>query len=796
MAVSFHPHDVAFLLIDYKGGGMANLFADLPHLLGTITNLDGAQSMRALVSINAELKRRQRVFAASGVNHINQYQKLHKNGDVTEPMPHLFLISDEFAELKSEQPEFMDELVSTARIGRSLGIHLILATQKPSGVVNDQIWSNSKFKLALKVADRSDSMEIIKTPDAAEITLPGRAYLQVGNNEIYELFQSAWSGADYAPDKAENHQDDRTIYAITDLGQYRAANEDLSGLDRADTVTSVPTELEAVVRGVREVAQRAEIRPLPRPWLPPLPERIVVTDLHAPALEETWTGAKQPLRPTVGRVDIPGMQTQETLRLDLSGDGHLAVFGSPGYGKSTFLQTLVLDLARTHSPEHLHVYLLDLGTNGLLPLRRLPQVADTVTAEDTDKSAKLVTRLTGELGRRKRLLSEHAVSNLEMYERASGQVMPAVLVVLDSFEGLKGAPAEDAISGLLHSIAREGAGLGLHLVLSGGRPSALRSALSGNIKRQLALRLNDDAEARTIVGRTAVPLEDLPGRGLVRLDQAQVFQTALPAAGEDMFAVLDAIRAECADMDARWQGARPEPIPVVPDRISLSELLRRPEIPRLRAAGIVPVGLDLESVMAVGVDLTRLRQHLVTCVDGGSVAAVLRSLWWAADEADRTRAFLLDDSVGALADLAEESRPGCDRHAVLDAALAELSLRQETRAPAGSPRGPAAVVIADASTISTEIGREHLDDLVRLLTEGPACGMPVLLGAPLSAVGKGVDAVAKVVKRCTSGIVLGAMADQSVLKARNLAFKEPPLAEHEAFLVTDGRAVRVRLPAP
>lgn len=225
LAVNFHPHDVAFLLIDYKGGGMANLFKDLPHLLGTITNLDGAQSMRALVSINAELKRRQRLFATHDVNHINQYQKKYKLGEVSEPMPHLFLISDEFAELKTNQPDFMKELVSTARIGRSLGIHLILATQKPSGVVDDQIWSNSRFKLALKVADRSDSMEMLKTPDAAEITQVGRGYLQVGNNEVYELFQSAWSGADYQPDKEEQGIEDHTIYAINDIGQYEILDE-------------------------------------------------------------------------------------------------------------------------------------------------------------------------------------------------------------------------------------------------------------------------------------------------------------------------------------------------------------------------------------------------------------------------------------------------------------------------------------------------------------------------------------------------------------------------------------------
>lgn len=278
LAVNFHPHDVAFLLIDYKGGGMANLFRDLPHLLGTITNLDGAQSMRALTSIKAELKRRQRLFSEYDVNHINQYQKKYKLGEVPEPMPHLFLISDEFAELKQNQPDFMAELVSTARIGRSLGIHLILATQKPSGVVNDQIWSNSRFKLALKVADRADSQEMLRTPDAADITQSGRAYLQVGNNEVYELFQSAWSGAEYQPEKDKQGIEDHTIYAINDLGQYEILNDDLSGLEETEDIRQVRTELDAVVGYIHDLVVEEGIPALPQPWLPPLSEVMFAQD--------------------------------------------------------------------------------------------------------------------------------------------------------------------------------------------------------------------------------------------------------------------------------------------------------------------------------------------------------------------------------------------------------------------------------------------------------------------------------------------------------------------------------------
>ena len=217
---------MGLLLIDYKGGGMANLFKNLPHLLGTITNLDGSESMRALASVKAELSRRQRVFSEHGVNHINGYMKLFKAGEAAEPIPHLFIISDEFAELKKEQPEFMKELVSAARIGRSLGVHLILATQKPTGVVDDQIWSNSKFKLCLKVQDESDSKEVLKTPDAASITLPGRAYLPVGNNEIYELFQSAWSGAAYIKEQERDVPLDERIYTGNELGQGELRNQD------------------------------------------------------------------------------------------------------------------------------------------------------------------------------------------------------------------------------------------------------------------------------------------------------------------------------------------------------------------------------------------------------------------------------------------------------------------------------------------------------------------------------------------------------------------------------------------
>ncbi len=197
LALNFSPDDVNFFIIDYKGGGMANLFDGLPHLIGQISNLSGNQINRAMVSIKSENKRRQRVFNENNVNNINLYTKLYKNGEATMPVPHLFIIIDEFAELKREEPDFMKELISVAQVGRSLGVHLILATQKPSGTVDDNIWSNSKFRLCLRVQDRQDSNDMLHKPDAAYITQAGRCYLQVGNDELYELFQSGYSGAAY-----------------------------------------------------------------------------------------------------------------------------------------------------------------------------------------------------------------------------------------------------------------------------------------------------------------------------------------------------------------------------------------------------------------------------------------------------------------------------------------------------------------------------------------------------------------------------------------------------------------------
>lgn len=269
IATYFHPYEVAFVIIDFKGGGMVNQFRELPHLLGAITNIDGKEIDRSLKSIKAELQKRQRLFAENEVNHIDKYIKKFKSGEAREPLPHLIIIVDEFAELKAEQPDFMKELISAARIGRSLGVHLILATQKPAGQVDDQIWSNSRFKLCLKVQGPDDSNEVLKSPLAAEIKEPGRAYLQVGNNEIFELFQSAYSGD--SEKAVDNFVKPFSVAEVEPSGKRHLIFEQ----KKQSSEEKGRTQLDAIVEYVHEYCNNAKIAKLPNICLPSLQKRVL-----------------------------------------------------------------------------------------------------------------------------------------------------------------------------------------------------------------------------------------------------------------------------------------------------------------------------------------------------------------------------------------------------------------------------------------------------------------------------------------------------------------------------------------
>ena len=485
---------------------------------------------------------------------------------------------------------------------------MILATQKPSGVVDDQIWSNSRFKIALKVADRSDSNEMLHTPDAAEITQTGRAYLQVGNNEVYELFQSAWSGADYQPEKDDMGIEDHTIYLINELGQYEILNEDLSGLEDADEIKEVPTELDAIVHNIHLLCEEQEIPPVPQPWLPPLKERIALEELEEVQPAIAWAQEKS-LSILLGMADIPQAQKQEAVSINLAKDGHVLLYGSPGTGKTTFLQSAGMDLARKFSPKDLTMYLMDFGTNGLAPLSKLPQVADIMPLDQTEKISKFVRIMEKELNRRKKLLADYGVGTLELYRQASGQEEPAIVILLDSYEAFKEEAYEAELFKLLVRISREGLSIGVHLLMTAGRQSNLRAQLYSNFKHQLSLPQNEASEVRTIVGSTslAMTMEDIKGRALMKREEVDVIQLALPVPGDNENQVLNNLRQEVASLQEAWTGQRPSAIPMVPEELMVEEFLKLPSVQEAIENGQIPIGLELEMVGSVNISLSKFK---------------------------------------------------------------------------------------------------------------------------------------------------------------------------------------------
>ena len=589
LAVNFHPHEVGFLLIDYKGGGMANLFANLPHLLGTITNLDKAESMRAMASIKSELSRRQRIFGENGVNHINGYNKLFKLGKVAEPLPHLFLISDEFAELKKEQPDFMSELVSAARIGRSLGIHLILATQKPSGVVDEQIWTNSRFRLCLKVQNAGDSKEMIRTPDAANITQAGRAYLQVGNNEIYELFQSAWSGASYGGSQTEEEKEDDRVYLVNALGQGELLNQDLSGPEESSQIKA--TQLEVTVDHLAEVYRREQAVPVKKPWLPPLPAM----------LESPYTGTVQDSASFgtgdytlgLGLIDIPEEQTQEEYTLDLMKNGHLLYMASSGYGKTVLLTQIVLGLSMKNSVRNLNFYLIDLGNSALIPLKGLPHVADYMGLDDTEKLDKLQKLIAQEISDRKRLLARAAVQNIRVYNETQPEPLKAIVLVLDNYDVI--GELGDSMVSFIQKTARDGASLGVYLLVTMTRDSVMRASTKGNFKERIAGFNFVEGENSGFIGRSQNKLpEDKKGRALVKRDQINVMQLYTPVSCESELIYNERLQ----DLVHRIaQASTEEPakgIPTLPEKLYYDMLPQYPGYEK--EAGRLPVGIDVETL--------------------------------------------------------------------------------------------------------------------------------------------------------------------------------------------------------
>lgn len=593
MAVNFHPYEVAFILIDYKGGGMANAFEKLPHLAGTITNLDGREVKRSLISIQSELNRRQNMFRKIGEKlemtniDIYDYQRLYREGQADEPLQHLFIISDEFAELKTQEPEFMDQLISAARIGRSLGIHLILATQKPSGVVDDQIWSNSRLKICLKVQEKADSMDMIKRPDAAGLKDTGRFYMQVGYNEYFDCGQSAWGGASYYPEETMIEEIDDSIVFVNRVGQIiKEAKESKKNSGNEKSKKQLDTIVEYIEKQAK--MEQISVKPL---WLPPLRQKIIYKELIKKYSVKKSDGYI--LSPVIGEYDDPTNQRQCVFRLELN--SNMIIYGAPGTGKAEFIQAMIYSLILNYGAEDFQTYLLDFGSEALSAFKDAPQVGDVVFSYEKEKIENLFNMLSKEIVLRKKRFSDEGGDFETHFKKNKNQRCSQILVVIDNYVGFS-ENYEDA-EDQLGQLAREGVKYGIYFAVTTVSPGSIRYRIAQNFKQNFVLQLNDENDYSAILGNVqGVFPSHYKGRGIFKEDNIYEFQIAEIVEQDE--SKYDSIAKTCEGLKEQSKDGVAKKIPLLPKIVDVS-FLKNDEI-SLRK---VPIGLRKDNFNKVMINI-------------------------------------------------------------------------------------------------------------------------------------------------------------------------------------------------
>lgn len=812
LAINYHPHRLAFVLVDFKGGGMATPFAGLPHTLGVITNLlDESLAVRALTSFRVESQRRQRMFDEAGVNHIDDYQELYYKGKVREPMPYLVIIVDEFAEMKSEAPEVAKDFVKLARLGRALGLRLILAMQKPAGIVDGQIEANTRFRLCLRVAQTEDSQAMLKRPDAAFLTGTGRAYLQVGPNEVFELFQCAYSGAEYDPLGLANG-DPRAIVEVGVDGKP----EPLYPPPKGAKEEKEPKQLDVVTKHLAEVSEKMGITRLASLWSEPLPKRLLLSEARKQT-EQGWDGVQwRPgfswLAPVIGRFDNPSEQLQEwerTLRIRFGETGgHLAIYGQPGSGKTTLVQTLITSLALEYSPEDVNIYVFDFGGRLLKMYERLPHVGGVVAPDEDERFQRLFRYLLAEMDERRERFGAAPAATLWEYRQRTGKSMPAIVVILDNYGNFKDLHQDDESLDKLGRIARDGGSLGVHLVLTAIEPNTVGIRLSSSMTLAVALNLVDKSDYSAIVGRTDLYPARTPGRGLVRTDKkALEFQAALPnyldveelgrRAGHDqtqaeqdesMQGMIDVKRNESlqrmmAAMAEKWPGAVAPPIPMLAEIIPLAELLKEVDVRAFTGSPAsipMPLGRYTDTLKPFAVSLSSGPNFLIAGEVQSGKSTLLYTWLLALTHSfspEKLHVYLLDSHKKDLAVLRNlphvrgYASEQTESEKIVEAIDRELQRREELSGVSSANGGEAELSLSLYPTIVLVI-----DDLFNpaydgiagsakaalgpMLRKGRRFGLHVLASGAPSDLGYGSSEPVKTLKEAQVGFMIGSGNDQ------------------------------------
>ena len=567
LCVNFSPLEVQFVLIDYKGGGLAGSFVNeetgmrLPHLVGTITNLDKSEIRRSLASLEAESKRRQRMFneAREKLNdssmNIYKYQQYYRKGMLDEPLSHLFIISDEFAELKSQEPEFLQQLVSIARIGRSLGIHLILATQKPAGVVDDQMWSNSRFKICLRVQDKSDSNDMIKCDDAAYLHQTGAFYLQVGLNEVFALGQSAYAGGKYKPTSVLKKNIDTSVDVLNNIGD--SINKfDYIEPETIDESKVHGEELLNIILYVSDLAKKQQLVSR-RLWLDAIPGEIYVDNLKK---QFGFKRVPYDIKAIVGEYDDPYRQYQGLLEIGIN-NRNTFIVGQTGSGKEQLIQSMIYSIMTNYLPQEVCIYILDFGAETLSMFENSPHVGDVIYNKDTTKIFNFFKYLNKVLKNRKEKYRE-AGGTFEAYNRASTTKDNLIVSFINSVSFIK-ENNEDQLNEL-NALLLDGPKYGICFVESDIDQNIHRGKVFETFSNFLCLKVADYVSVLGSKARGVIP-KDLKGRGLIEVNnEIYEFQSAKIC---EETAMQKTVRFICDKFMEAYK-FKHNPVPVIPNPIN------------------------------------------------------------------------------------------------------------------------------------------------------------------------------------------------------------------------------------
>ncbi|GIH17659.1 type VII secretion protein EccCa [Rugosimonospora africana] len=620
LAATHPPEQLAMALIDYKGGATFAPFEDLPHVAGVITNLEDDAGLieRAYASLDGEVKRRQQVLREAGhVAKIADYAVLREQRPELAPLPYLLVIIDEFGELLTARPDFIELFLTIGRIGRSIGVHLLLSSQRIEGGKLKGLDAYLSYRLGLRTFSEAESRTVLETPDAFHLPpLPGFGYLKV-DTTIYQRFKAAYvSGRLRAPEDRASAAEADNQPLVAPYEQYNApatAPEDTSVM--AERVVG-ETLLSVMVGQLAAAASRVH-----QIWLPPIPVALTLDQVAGPA--DLRAGgyrlqlAPGAMRVPLGLIDDPARQRQGPWVLDLTeAGGHLAIIGGPQSGKTTLLRTLVASLALTHTPHDVAVYGIDLVGSGLTALAGFPHVGGVAGRTDRERIRRTIEEVRMMLEHREHLCRQAGVDSVEQLRAAhregelSGLASADVVLVIDGFGAVR-SDFED-LEPLLADILQRGGGFGVHVVASMLRWNDVRIALQATFGSRVELRLGDPTDS-SIGRRLAETIRaDRPGRALTT---AQLFaQVALPRTdGQATPADSgEALVKLAASVRNAWPGEPAPPIRVLPHQIPATSLFNQFNQP-----GVLPIAVDEIALRPVLLDLFRVDQHLIVLGDTG-----------------------------------------------------------------------------------------------------------------------------------------------------------------------------------